>query len=143
MDNPDFASDKEGLRQLYAGITQIVEKYKKAGILSDAAYAEMKVDSLRRRGLSRSAIEKKLGMKGVSHTLVSTALKENAAEATPEEAELKAARAFAKRKRLGPYRKGLPDQDQRRKDLAALSRAGFSYDIARRVMDSAQEGEEE
>ncbi len=141
MDNPEFATDKEGIEALHTAIVGIVEKYKKAGILNDKVYAEMKVNSLRRRGLSRTAIEQKLGMKGVSSTIVSSALAQNAEGAPSDEVEFRAALAFAKRKRLGPFG-GDNAADQRRKDLASLARAGFSYDIARKVMSYSRDDQE-
>ncbi len=141
MDNPDFASDEAERQKLAAAIIQIIEKYKKAGILNDDAYAEMKVNSLRRRGLSRSAIEQKLAQKGVKQSIVSSALKQHDEGADSEEAEFKAALAFAKRKRLGSFRK-CSDAAQRRKDLASLSRAGFAYDIARTVLSYSEKDEE-
>ena len=50
--------------------------------------------------------------------------------------ELKAAAAFARRRRLGPYR--TKDREPNRlRDLAALARAGFAYDLARKVIDAA------
>jgi regulatory protein len=46
--------------------------------------------------------------------------------------------AFVRRRRLGPCR---PDPTQRaaerERDLAKLARAGYSYDIARKVLDLA------
>jgi regulatory protein len=52
--------------------------------------------------------------------------------------EAAAARALARRRRLGPYRPGerAPYRD---KDLAALARAGFRYDVARAVVDGERE----
>jgi regulatory protein len=49
-------------------------------------------------------------------------------------AELDAARAFARKRRLGPHRE--PDQraQHRQKDLAALARQGFSFDTAKKAL---------
>ncbi|MEK9755042.1 MAG: hypothetical protein VW338_17755, partial [Rhodospirillaceae bacterium] len=38
---------------------------------------------------------------------------------------------------LGPFRAGAERPARRDKDLAALARAGFGYDVARRVVDAA------
>jgi len=48
--------------------------------------------------------------------------------------DLAAACAFARRRRLGPYRRGAGD---RVKELAAFARAGFSRDAARAVLACA------
>lgn len=57
--------------------------------------------------------------------------------------EEQAAQAYAKRRRLGPYRR--PDQRaaHRDRDLAALARAGFAYGLARRVVDRETEEPDE
>ena len=53
--------------------------------------------------------------------------------------ELAAAVTLAKRRRLCPYFNGQVAADTREKHLAALARAGFSYDIARQVIDAESE----
>jgi len=42
----------------------------------------------------------------------------------------------ARRRRLGPYRMPEVRAERRDKDLAALARAGFDYDTARRVIEA-------
>ena len=51
--------------------------------------------------------------------------------------ELEAAAALARRRRLGPYASEEKRRDARQKHLASLARNGFSFDIARRVIDAA------
>ena len=50
------------------------------------------------------------------------------------EDEHTAAHALARRRKLGPYRPG-ERAPYREKDLAAMARAGFSYGIAREIID--------
>jgi len=141
--HPDFAEDREKMVALKDTIEQLIEKYKKLGILNDAALAEAKVKSLRREGRSRRAIFQKLGLKGISGELVKSALEINAEDMPPEEAEENAAIIFARRRKLGPFRKTPASMDVRRKDLAVMARAGFSLDVARRVLDTTREEDEE
>ncbi len=61
------------------------------------------------------------------------------------EAEWNAALAYARRRRLGGFRpdRGLSQDEaraRRDKDIAAMARAGFDLDTARRVID--REGED-
>jgi regulatory protein len=49
--------------------------------------------------------------------------------------------AYARRRRLGPYRPAEARAERRTKDLAALARTGFGYSVALRVID-AEEAEE-
>jgi regulatory protein len=136
MDNPDFSADKERMMLLRSAIETIIETHKKTGALNDAAFAETKINSLRRAGRSRRAIEQKLAVKGVKHDVVAAALAQNDDGAEPEAVEFKAALALARRRRLGPFRKTPVDDDRRRKDFATLARAGFSSAIARRVLQA-------
>jgi regulatory protein len=55
----------------------------------------------------------------------------------PRQREWKAAIALARRRRLGPYRAAKDRQECRARDLAAMARAGFDYDVARKVIDAA------
>ncbi|MBE7202875.1 MAG: RecX family transcriptional regulator, partial [Parafilimonas terrae] len=68
-----------------------------------------------------------------------TAALEAEQEAHPEEdSEEAAAWAYARRRRLGPYR--LPDKraDYRERDLASLARQGFPYGLARRIVEAEE-----
>ena len=134
--HPGFSDDRDRMTALQGAIEQLIEKYKKLGVLNDAALAEAKVKSLRREGRSCRAIIQKLGMKGISRSLVKSALEKNADDVSPEEAEINAATILARRRKMGPFRKISADADVRRKDLAAMARAGFSLDIARRVLNA-------
>jgi len=133
---PQFAEDEALNETLRAAIETIIAKHKKSGALNDAAYAEMKTRSLRRAGRSARAIQMRLAHKGVAKDTIAEALADNEDE-TSEAAEMKAAEALARRRRLGPFRqKPTDDPNQKRKDLATLARAGFSLDVARNVLNS-------
>ena len=47
-----------------------------------------------------------------------------------------AALAFARRRRLGPFRTTASRAEHREKDLAKLARQGFAYETARRIIDA-------
>jgi regulatory protein len=114
----------------------LVDKLIRGGLINDSAYAGMKAQSLRASGRSSRAIAQKLRMKGVPAELVQQKL----AEATAELSEEEAARIWARKKRLGPFRRdGQTREENRQRDLAALARAGFSFGIAKRVIDAAAE----
>ena len=101
-----------------------------SGLLDDWAYARTRADSLHRRGNSARVIRGKLKQKGVDDNVIAAAL-----DARGEDPELTAAVTLAKRRRLGPFAVKPPNGEQREKHLAALARAGFSYDVAQRVID--------
>ena len=143
MQNPEFAGDAELLRTLRTTIEQLIEKYKKTGVLNDAAFAETKVNSLRRQGRSHRAILQKLNAKGIRGAIVDEALEKNADGISSEEAEVAAALALLRRRKMGPFRKTLADEKIRRNELAALARAGFSFHVAQRVLKIDVPEEEE
>jgi regulatory protein len=115
-------------------VDDIVERYLRSGLLDDAGYAAQQAASLRRRGASRHGIRGKLALKGVDAALIERALD---GLSGPEGSEIAAAAALARRRRLGPYRANETRASHREKDLAALARAGFSLDLARRVIAAA------
>ncbi|MGO4570646.1 regulatory protein RecX [Microvirga sp. 2TAF3] len=118
--------------EFYEAIDEVVEKSLRSGLVDDTRYAEARVATLRRRGGSARAIRAKLSLKGIDRATIATALEGEEGD------EEQAARALARRRKLGPYRPGerAPYRD---KDLAALARAGFSFDIARRIVDGERE----
>jgi regulatory protein len=136
LHNDLFAKDTEAQERLRAAIGALVEKYRKTGVLNDAAYAEIKTHSLRRAGRSARAIRQKLGHAGVGEGLIARALADIGEEG---DAELKAARELARRRRLGPFRAGASDIARGQKDLAVLARAGFTLDIARKALRKTDE----
>ena len=136
MDRPEFRDDIETTQALMEVIEKIIASHKKTGALNDVVFAETKVNSLRRQGRSRRVIQQKLSAKGIGGDITAAALEQNADGDEPEEVEWKAALALARRRKLGSFRQKPADEDRKRKDFAALARAGFSSSIARRVLQA-------
>ncbi len=116
-------------------VIALANKFEASGLLDDKLYTNGIVTSLRRKGLSRSAIINKMHVKGISRENTLTALEYLDSELceTPQEAEMKAAIKLAKKKRIGLYFTG-EEQDIKR-SLGIFARAGFSYQIAKSVLD--------
>jgi len=108
-----------------------------AGVVDDAAFAESRARRLARAGRSRRAIAAHLAAKGVDEATAATAIPAG------EEAELAAALAFCRRRRIGPFARAAADAEARRKALAALARGGFAQETARRALSMALEEAEE
>ncbi len=111
------------------------------GTLDDARFTRSWVRDLHRKGIARRAIVAKMATKGVDRALVHAALADLDAEVP--QPELVRACAYVRRRRLGPARpdgRRPTDPDalraRREKDLAAVCRAGFSFGIAKQVIDS-------
>jgi len=120
-----------------AFVEDIITRFQASGLLDDVIYAEGQVKSLFRRGLSRRAITNRLMEKGIDRDIIDAQL--NALLEDNPDPDLKAAIAFVRRRRLGPYR--TPDQrpDRRQRDLASLARGGFDFETAKKVIDAEDE----
>lgn len=139
----------------------ILSRFVQAGYLNDRTYAEGQARRLRRRGCSRRAAKAWLLGKGVADDLVDAVLDDP--EGRGEDAgkdggeavdfDIAAALAYARRRRFGPWRTPLStDMDDdadadadailqakhavRKRELAALGRQGFSFSLARMIVDA-------
>ncbi len=117
-----------------AAVEALIAELLGAGLLDDARYAGERARVLHRRGASARAIRAELMAKEIEADDIERALAGLREEAA--EPELAAALAYARRRRLGPYRGPDTREDRREKDLAALGRKGFGYDLARRVIET-------
>jgi regulatory protein len=64
-----------------------------------------------------------------------------AAVVTTPGSELEAARAYVRRRRLGPFRPEAERQPNRQRDLAALARTGFDHETAIRALGHGSDDE--
>ncbi|MCB8819358.1 regulatory protein RecX [Microvirga rosea] len=127
--------------EFHEAVDEVVAKSLRTGLVDDTRYAEARVATLRRRGGSARAIRAKLALKGIDRETIAAALdQDHDHDQVSEDPEEQAALALARRRRLGPFRPG-EREPYRDKDLAVLARAGFSFDIARRVVDGEREDE--
>jgi regulatory protein len=116
----------------------VVARFVDAGVIDDKAFAQTKARALHRRGTSNRLTRQKLKMAGVGGDTLDEAMEDLDVELdmTPVQREQRAAAALARRRRLGPYRAAEARKDHRLRDLAAMARAGFASDVARKVIDA-------
>jgi len=127
-------------------LDEVITRYIDSGLLDDAAYARGVAISQRRRGSSQRMISAKLKQKGLTSDQIATALEQANTELMDEyddnphglSAESMSAMHFARRRRIGPYRRENRSEFYK-KDLAALGRAGFNYETARQVVQWPEE----
>ncbi|HEX5934074.1 MAG TPA: regulatory protein RecX [Pseudorhizobium sp.] len=117
--------------ELLAVVEYAIDFGHRTGALDDKSYAEAKVRSSTRDGKSRRLIARKLQEKGVS--------KETAAIALEDADDWLAAISFARKRGFGPFRRMQPDEKRMAKELSAFARSGFSFELARRVLDMSVE----
>jgi regulatory protein len=123
------------LPALEAHLETLLTRYQASGVLNDARLAENLAGRLQERGGSRRAIVEKLRRRGVTSGVA------QAAVVTSPQSELDAARAYVRRRRLGPFRPEEERQPNRRRDLAALARTGFDHETAIRALGYGKDDE--
>lgn len=109
----------------------LVNRLVALGYVDDAGWAVMKRREMQARGLGPRRVAQALGAAGVADAAPDD-------EAACENPYLAALR-FARRRRLGPYSRdgSAVDMAARTKALAAMMRAGHSFDVARHVLTAA------
>ena len=117
-----------------ATVPGIVARMVELGLLNDAAFAETRARGLALSGRSRRGIAARLMAKGSDPEQARAALPDS------EDAEHVSALILARKRRIGPFRKGEPD---RNKELGVLARAGFPRDVALRALATEPEAAEE
>lgn len=122
---PDLVA--AGVAAARAAARTVARALVQSGVVDDAAFAGSRARSLTRAGRSRRAVGAHLASKGVAHAVAQAAMPE-------PDAELAAALAYARRRRLGPFRLQDGDEDTRRRELGAMARAGFPQPIAQQAL---------
>ncbi len=115
-------------------IENLIERYQRSGLLDDDRYAKVKARYFHGRGTAIRGIQAKLREKRVADAAIEGAVaKLHEATASPD---LVAAAAYVRRRRFGPYRGSEKRPEHFKRDLAALGRSGFSYEVARQVLEA-------
>lgn len=121
----------------------LVVKFKDLALLDDALYLKGMVTSLRRRGTASRHIEMRLAQKGLDKDDIKQAIAYFDREELQDEqnGDFRAAIICARKKRLGPY--DINERHTPDKAMAKLARAGYPYDIAKKVLALSYEECEE
>lgn len=115
-----------------APIDAIVERFAELGYVDDAAFAASKARDLAARGYGARRLGQTLYAAGIGD--------EDSREAREiaDAAALDAAMAFARRRRIGPFStERVDDLAIRKKQLAAMLRAGHDFALSRKIIDLA------
>jgi regulatory protein len=109
-------------------VREVVAKLATSGAVDDAAFAESRARRLTRAGRSRRATAAHLAARGITGEAMAAALPRD------DEQEFAAAVAFTRRRRFGPFRAKPAEAEDRRRELAAMARAGFQQEAARAAL---------
>ena len=134
--------DREAAAVAAPLVDALVARYRSSGLVDDAAYAAGRARARLRRGQSLRTIRAGLAAKGVAAEDAAAAI--DALREDGGDPDIAAAIAFARRRRLGPWRRAPTDNAELRlKELGAFARAGFSRAVADAVLDCASAEEAE
>lgn len=129
----DF-SGKELEKKLTAGGTPpevaaaVTERLRQVGLLDDAAYARRAARSLTQyKQYPRRRVEQELLRRGIDRQTAREAVEETDSD------DFQQALALVQKK----YYNKLTDRDLRQKTVAALARRGYSFEVARRAVETA------
>ena len=115
--------EKKKLIDIIEGIIFKLEKNK---FIDDDRYSSTKIVSLSNSGRSKNFIFNYLIKKGVSKSQIQNNL--NSMDQNNDNWELESAKIFVKKKKL------LEKNESYEKKLAKMARAGFSYDICKKIL---------
>ncbi|MBO4520316.1 MAG: RecX family transcriptional regulator [Alphaproteobacteria bacterium] len=123
-----------------AWVDSVIAEMQRLGYIDDRRFASVTAEKYRKVGKSMRYIGQKLAQAGVSAEIQAEIFaQENNSDENTEEA---AAFLLVKKRKLGQFR---PEKDRalfRKKDLAVLARAGFSYQTAVKALGTI-EGEDD
>ena len=117
-------------------LSGIVQRFVELGYIDDAHYAQVKADSLLRRGYGNRRISESLRHAGIDEHITESVEGDDAAAK-------EAALTFVRRKRFGPFGAQPPDLAARRRQIQSIARAGHGFQIAIALVDAKSEEEAE
>jgi len=149
-----IAADEARPSDAWRWLDQVIETLTRVRLLDDVAWSESRASTLHRRGRATSVIRRDLAQKGAPEAAIDLA--ETSLGDDRRAIDLASAVRLAKKKSLGPFAKtdagaarpraqraGKPPVSERdaamkvrQRQLATLARAGFSFEIARTILDA-------
>ncbi len=112
--------------KLINSLQNIIDKLEKNNLINDERYTLSKILSLSRSAKSKNFIIKYLINKGISKVEIQNSL--NNFKNNNDNWEYNSAQLFARKKKL------LDSKDSYQKKLGKMARAGFSYDICKKIL---------
>lgn len=110
-------------------LERLVERFAANGYVDDSAFALSRSRSLSARGYGPARLRQSLRAAGIDEQ------DGQGARELAQSESVEAALRFARRRRIGPFADQRPDRAGREKALAAMIRAGHSFELARAVVD--------
>ena len=112
---------------LYKSIFKVIEELESKQIINDKRYTDKKILSLASQGKSKNFIISYLLHKGIEKNLINNTFKDF--ELHNPDWEFESAKIFVRKKILN-----FNDKKNKEKNLAKMSRAGFDYNISKKML---------
>jgi len=122
--------DRESCAQM---LDELIAKFQRTELLDDNTYTTATVRSARQKGLSTRAIKHKLQTKGIPAHTVTLAIEQHDLDHGAPDGDLIAAARYVRRRRLGAFSTSKKENDGK-KNMSTLARAGYSYEIAQKIL---------
>ena len=118
-------------------IKEILEKFKNIGLIDDEKFSKNRALNLVKRGFSKRKILMNLKQKGINDEIAKKGI--DNLENFFFNFELVAALIYARKKKIISFKKN--NFDENKKNLMQMSRAGFTYDTSKKIIDLNNEEE--
>ena len=117
-------------------IDEIILNLEKNRILNDEMYSDSKARMYLRRGYSLNKINQSLRIKGIDQKFIKQSIEK--IKSKEIEPDFVSALKLCKRRRIGAIRPNANRELFYKKDMGILARAGFDYDLSKRVLNLEQ-----
>ena len=112
---------------LYNSIPQIILKLENNKLINDNNYTLSKIRSFAHQGKSKLFIKNYLIQKGIEKLIISDSIKEF--EYLNPNWEMDSAKIFIRKKKL------IKSPENNQKNLSKMARAGFSYELSKKILE--------
>ena len=119
--------EKQDKYILYNSIKEIIDKLEKNKFINDHNYTLSKISFFSSQGKSKNFIKNYFMQKGIDKNIIDETFEKF--ESDDPNWEIKSAKKFVKKKRL------LNNIENKEKGLSKLGRAGFSYEISKKILE--------
>ena len=124
-------------KEVYNLIDVVISSLEKQNFVSDKYYSDYKSKIFYKKGYSLNKIRYNLIMKGIDQKYIKDSIsKIKEKESDPD---FFSAIKVCRKRRIGPCREESNRSLFFKKDISILARAGFSYDISKKVLDISKE----
>ena len=118
-------------------IDKVLVNLEQNKFLNDELYSDSKSRSLLRRGYSLNKINQSLRMKGIDQKFIKQSIQK--IKNKEIEPDFVSALKLCRRRRIGAIRPNANRELFYKKDMGVLARAGFDYDLSKRILNLDQE----